>query len=86
MVGRFGESGLSDLDDYLVLTGIQIIPHTFELASNAVSAFRQYGKGINPRSRLNMGDCAAYALATFLDAPLLFKGDDFAHTDVKVWR
>jgi ribonuclease VapC len=86
MVSRLGEKGLADLDDYVVIAGIQIMPHNFELASYAVSAFRQFGKGMNPKSRLNMGDCAAYALATFLDAPLLFKGDDFTHTDVKPWR
>ncbi len=36
------------------------------------------------KARLNLADCAAYALAKTMDAPLLFKGDDFAHPDVKV--
>jgi ribonuclease VapC len=48
----------------------------------ASDAFRRYGKGINPRARLNLADCAAYALARMLNAPLLFKGDDFRHTDM----
>ena len=44
--------------------------------------YRRWGKGIHPAG-LNLGDCAAYALAKSLDAPLLFKGDDFAKTDVR---
>ena len=41
-----------------------------------------YGKGINSRAGLNLADCAAYALAKTMSAPLLFKGNDFAATDV----
>jgi ribonuclease VapC len=51
-------------------------------AEAALAAYLRYGKGIDPRARLNMGDCAAYALAKGLNAPLLFKGTDFAATDV----
>lgn len=40
-----------------------------------------YGRGRHP-ARLNLGDCFAYALAKALDAPLLFKGDDFLKTDI----
>ena len=46
-------------------------------------AFSRYGKGIDPKARLNLADCAAYALATSLKVPLLFKGNDFAATDVQ---
>jgi uncharacterized protein with PIN domain len=42
-----------------------------------------YGKGIDPKARLNLADCAAYALAATMNAPLLFKGDDFTTTDVR---
>ena len=45
-------------------------------------AYRTLGEG-HPSAALNLGDCAAYALAKSLDAPLLFKGDDFARTDVR---
>jgi ribonuclease VapC len=45
-------------------------------------AYRRFGKGNHP-ARLNLGDCASYALARSLDAPLPFKGDDFARTDVR---
>lgn len=51
-------------------------------ANGAREAFRRYGKGRHPAS-LNFGDCFAYALAKALDAPLLFKGADFAKTDLK---
>jgi ribonuclease VapC len=84
--GRFGGKGLANLDTYIELIEAEVVPYTFEMAAAAVGAFKRYGKGLNPKTRLNMGDCAAYALATYLDAPLLYKGDDFTHTDVKSWR
>jgi ribonuclease VapC len=80
---RRGAQGLYDLEDFLTLIGAEIIPHDGELAGFAIEAFKRYGKGINPEARLNFCDCAAYALAKSLDAPLLFKGDDFAWTDVR---
>ena len=43
----------------------------------------RYGKGIDPKARLNLSDCAAYALAKNMNSPLLFKGNDFAATDVR---
>lgn len=49
----------------------------------ALRAYLHYGKGVH-RAGLNLGDCFAYALAKQLDAPLLFKGDDFRMTDVRV--
>jgi len=48
----------------------------------ALRAYLQFGKGVH-RAGLNLGDCFAYALAKQLDAPLLFKGDDFGATDVR---
>jgi ribonuclease VapC len=48
----------------------------------ALRAYLQYGKGVH-RARLNLGDCYAYALAKAIDAPLLYKGHDFAFTDVR---
>ena len=47
-----------------------------------MEAFQRFGKGRHPAA-LNFGDCMAYALAKSLDAPLLYKGDDFALTDVR---
>jgi ribonuclease VapC len=51
-------------------------------ARQALLAFERYGKGIDPKARLNLADCAAYALAKSMSSPLLFKGRDFAATDV----
>ncbi len=48
----------------------------------AFDVYRRFGKGYHPAG-LNFGDCAAYALAKSLDAPLLFKGNDFARTDIR---
>lgn len=45
-------------------------------------AYRAYGRGTGHRARLNFGDCFAYALSKATGEPLLFKGDDFARTDV----
>jgi ribonuclease VapC len=67
-----------------------VIENDFEIAAFdenqarlALSAFDRYGKGIHSKARLNLADCAAYALASGLGAPLLFKGDDFSATDVE---
>jgi ribonuclease VapC len=51
-------------------------------ANVAADAFARYGRGSNHRARLNFGDCLVYAAAKALDAPLLFKGDDFRATDI----
>lgn len=85
-IGRRGVNGLYDLEDFLALIKAEIVAHDADLAALAVSAFQRYGKGINPTARLNMGDCASYALATSMRSRLLFKGEDFIHTDVEQWR
>lgn len=48
----------------------------------AIEAHRRYGKGTGHRAKLNMGDCFAYGCAKANDAALLYKGDDFVHTDL----
>ena len=82
MLARRGINGLYDLEDFLAFIKAEIIPHDAQLASSAVLAFQRYGKGIDPNARLNFCDCAAYALAKAMHAPLLFKGADFTHTDI----
>jgi ribonuclease VapC len=62
--------------------GIEIVPFAEPHISGALEAYGRYGKGIDPKARLNLGDCVAYALAKSMDAPLLFKGNDFSETDV----
>lgn len=48
-----------------------------------ILAARRYGRGSKHPARLNFGDCFAYALAKTRNLPLLFKGDDFIHTDIE---
>ena len=83
MFGRRGSNGLYDLEDLLAFIKAEIIPHDLSLAAFAVEAFKRFGKGIDPEARLNFCDCAAYALAKAMNAPLLFKGNDFRATDVR---
>lgn len=59
------------------------LPVTLAQVELAQAAFFQHGKGQGGRAQLNFGDCLVYGLAKWLDAPLLFKGDDFAKTDVR---
>lgn len=80
--GRAGENGARQLDALLERLGPEIVPFTAEHAALAREGWRRYGKGRHPAG-LNMGDCFAYALAKARHQPLLFKGDDFAQTDVK---
>jgi ribonuclease VapC len=62
---------------------IIIEPVTEAQARIAREAYRDFGKGSGHPARLNFGDCFAYALAKVTGEALLFKGDDFAHTDIK---
>jgi ribonuclease VapC len=71
------------LDSLLRDVGIQIESVTLRQGEIARQAYRDFGKGRH-KAGLNFGDCFAYALAKEMDEPLLFKGDDFRHTDVKV--
>ena len=70
-------------DDFLREAQIVIEPVTEAQARIARFAYRDFGRGSNHPARLNFGDCFAYALAKALNEPLLFKGDDFTHTDVE---
>jgi ribonuclease VapC len=61
----------------------EIVPFDEAQAHDALEAFDRFGKGLHAKARLNLADCAAYALARAKKAPLLFKGDDFTATDVQ---
>lgn len=78
---RFGPDAEQDLDLLVARAGIEIVPVTPEQATIARRAFRAFGKGQHPAG-LNFGDCFAYALAKASGQPLLFKGNDFAQTDI----
>lgn len=80
---RFGEPGGRELDLWLHRAGVELVSVDSAQAEAARIAYRRYGKGRH-RAGLNYGDCFAYALAMISGEPLLFKGDDFVHTDVGV--
>lgn len=71
------------LDDLLDRFSIVIEPVTAEQAHIARQAYRDYGKGSGHPANLNFGDCFSYALARAKREPILFKGDDFNHTDLR---
>ena len=68
--------------DFLTLSRIELIPITIREAATALDAFSRYGKGRGHPAQLNLCDCFAYAAARNHRTSLLFKGDDFVHTDI----
>ncbi len=80
--GRKGEPGRADLEALLKALDAEVVAVTAAQTDLAIEGFRRFGKGRH-RAGLNIGDCFAYALARHADMPLLFKGDDFIHTDVR---
>lgn len=80
--GRAGERGRAEIEQFFADSQIEVAAATPQQAEMAIEAFRHYGKGRHP-ARLNIGDCFAYALAKATDLPLLFKGSDFARTDIR---
>jgi ribonuclease VapC len=79
--GAGDDTAFGPLDEFLIEAGIEIVPFDAGQASLARRAFLHFGKGRH-KAGLNMGDCASYALAKSKRAQLLFKGDDFHHTDI----
>ena len=80
---KYGDETIRVVERELWELDITVVPFTPEHAQAATRAFDRYGKGRHPAA-LNFGDCIAYALATTRDEPLLFVGDDFSKTDVRV--
>jgi ribonuclease VapC len=81
--GRFGPDGDDAFEEWLSQSGIVIVPFDQEQARVAFAAFREYGKGQGHAAQLHICDCAAYALARTRGDQLLFKGGDFARTDIR---
>jgi len=82
LAGRTGSaSSWTELTALISLADIEVVAHDLVLATTARDAFLRFGKGRH-RAGLNLGDCAAYALAKVRALPLLCKGDDFPATDV----
>jgi ribonuclease VapC len=80
---RKGEHGGREFDLFLHRAHFKIVPVDEDQIELARAAFRIYGKGRHPAG-LNFGDCFAYALAKQRGEPLLYKGEDFARTDVQM--
>ena len=80
--GKGGIAAGHQLDAFVKKANIELMPVTTEQVEAARRAWRRFGKG-NHRAALNFGDCLAYALASTTREPLLFKGDDFARTDIE---
>jgi ribonuclease VapC len=79
---RLGEPGGRELDLWLHRAAVDLVGVDSDHADAARVAYRMYGKGQH-RAGLNYGDCFSYALAKVSGQPLLFKGDDFALTDIR---
>ena len=81
IMAKKGQDGARGLDLLIARMGIRLVPFTESQARLARAAFERYGKGRH-RAGLNFGDCIAYALAKETGDALLFKGADFAQTDI----
>lgn len=79
---RGGKATAARFDRMIEVEGIELVELTRHQAILAREAWQRFGKGRN-KAALNYGDCFAYALAKNRDEPLLFKGNDFLHTDIE---
>jgi ribonuclease VapC len=82
---RVGEAGGRELDLLLQKAAVEVVPVDAEQSDLARHAYRNFGKGRHAAG-LNYGDCFSYALAQATGESLLCKGQDFAKTDVLLWR
>ena len=69
-------------DELVRAAELQVEAVTYEQARIARDAYRDFGKGSGHKAGLDFGDCFAYALSKSAGEELLFKGNDFGHTDV----
>jgi ribonuclease VapC len=83
LASRSGSNSVLILHELIERAGIAVVPFDAVMAEASFEAFKRYGKGQGHKAQLNIVDCAAYALAKTRDLPLLFKGNDFAATDIR---
>lgn len=81
--GSTKQGGAERLDRILESLAVELLPVTVQHACLALDAFKRFGKGRGAKASLNYGDCFVYALAKDLGVPVLFKGDNFAQTDLQ---
>lgn len=86
VIDRAGPVASRGLDQFIDDAQISIEPVSARQAEVARQAYRDFGKGSGHPAGLNFGDCFAYALAFESGEPLLYKGDDFAHTGIAAAR
>lgn len=70
-------------DELVRAAGLDVVAFDEPMAQVARAAYRDFGKGNGHPARLNLGDCFSYALAAITGEPLLYKGNDFAHTGIR---
>jgi ribonuclease VapC len=83
---RYGRELQAMLGQFLFAARITIVAFDGDQLVAAQAAFLRFGRGSGHRAGLNFGDCMAYAAASVSRRPLLFKGDDFTHTDIEAVR
>lgn len=83
---RKGPGGEVALDSLVERLGVRVVPMSVAAARLARLAYGRFGRGVGEPGVLNYGDCLAYGVAMAEREPLLFKGDDFARTDVEAAR
>ena len=80
--GQGLSSALNEVEDFIRAAYMEVHPITLRETRGALTAHQEYGRGSHP-AKLNMGDCFAYACARQAGVRLLYKGDDFAQTDLR---
>lgn len=85
LIDKLGAPGRADLfiEDFVGDPGLEVIAFSLDHYRAAHSAIDSFGKGRGNKAQLNFGDCMSYAVAKNENLPLLFKGDDFIHTDIR---
>ena len=79
---KFSSPLVTDLRAFIREAGIDIVAFDEVHADAAEDAYRRFGRGSGSKARLNLGDCFSYAASIVSGRPLLYKGNDFIHTDV----
>jgi len=82
VLGKFGPQVAAALRELIREAKITIVSFDEEHLAAAEDAYRRFGRGTGHVAQLNFGDCFSYAASVVSGRPLLFKGDDFVHTDV----
>jgi ribonuclease VapC len=80
---REGRELVADLFELIRLADIEIVPVSEQHARDAIDAYARFGRAARHPAQLDFGDCFAYALARAMDLPPLYRGADFAHTDIR---